>query len=139
MVDSAMFYVVGTLYPYITRATYPTLNFPQYPGEVGASDADDEAKSRAAEAATAAVAQPLEAFRTFFLADSRFIGGDEPSIADIRLAASLEFLRAVDYEFPAWAEEYLAAVESALGNAYSEPAGDVRGYIESVKGAAVGA
>jgi glutathione S-transferase len=139
MVDSAMFYVIGTLYPYITRATYPTLNFPQYPGEVGASDADDEAKSRAAEAATAAVAQPLEAFRTFFLADSRFIGGDEPSIADIRLAASLEFLRAVDYEFPAWAEEYLAAVESALGNAYSEPAGDVRGYIGSVKGAAVGA
>jgi glutathione S-transferase len=139
MVDSAMFYVIGTLYPYITRATYPTLNFPQYPGEVGASDADDEAKSRAAEAATAAVAQPLEAFRSFFLADSRFIGGDEPSIADIRLAASLEFLRAVDYEFPAWAEEYLGAVESALGNAYSEPAGDVRGYIESVKGAPVGA
>jgi len=139
MVDSAMFYVIGTLYPYITRATYPTLNFPQYPGEVGASDADDAAKARAAEAATAALAQPLEAFRAFFLADSRFIGGDEPSIADIRLAASLEFLRAVDYEFPAWAEEYLAAVESALGDAYSEPAGDVRGYIESVKGAPVSA
>jgi glutathione S-transferase len=139
MVDSAMFYVIGTLYPYITRATYPTLKFPQYPGEVGASDADDEAKARAAEAATAAIAQPLEAFRAFFLADSRFIGGDEPSIADIRLAASLEFLRAVDYEFPAWAEDYLAAVESALGDAYSEPAGDVRGYIESVKGAPVSA
>jgi glutathione S-transferase len=139
MVDSAMFYVIGTLYPYITRATYPTLNFPQYAGEVGASDAGDEAKARAAEAATAAVAQPLEAFRAFFLAGNRFIGGDEPSIADIRLAASLEFLRAVDYEFPAWAEEYLAAVESALGDAYSEPAGDVRGYIESVKGAPVSA
>jgi len=139
MVDSAMFYVIGTLYPYITRATYPTLNFPQYAGEVGASDADDAAKAHAAEAATAALAQPLEAFRAFFLADSRFIGGDEPSIADIRLAASLEFLRAVDYEFPAWAEDYLAAVESALGDAYSEPAGDVRGYIESVKGAPVSA
>src|SRR5436309_10541082 len=121
MVDSAMFYVIGTLYPYITRATYPTLNFPQYAGEVGASDADDEAKARAAEAAAAAVAQPLEAFRTFFLVDKRFIGGDAPSIADIRLAASLEFLRAVDYEFPARAEEYLAGVESALGDAYSEP------------------
>jgi glutathione S-transferase len=139
MVDSAMFYVIGTLYPYITRATYPTLSFPQYAGEVGASDADDEAKARAAEAATAAVAQPLEAFRAFFIGDNRFIGGDEPSIADIRLAASLEFLRAVDYDFPAWAEDYLAAVESALGNAYSEPAGDVRGYIESVKGAPVSA
>src|SRR5262249_55379079 len=91
MVDSAMFYVIGTLYPYITRATYPTLNFPQYAGEVGASDADDEAKARAAQAATAALAQPLEAFRAFFLADSRFIGGDEPSIADIRLAPSPPF------------------------------------------------
>jgi glutathione S-transferase len=139
MVDSAMFYVIGTLYPYITRATYPTLHFPQYAGEVGASDADDEAKARAAAAAVAAVAQPLEAFRAFFLDGKRFIGGDTPSIADIRLAASLEFLRAIDYEFPAWAEDYLAAVESALGEAYSEPAADVRGYVESVKAAPVGA
>jgi glutathione S-transferase len=139
MVDSAMFYVIGTLYPYIARATYPTLHFAQYAGEIGASDADDEAKARAAEAAAAAVAQPLEAFKSFFLDGKRFIGGDTPSIADIRLAASLEFLRAVDYDFPTWAEEYLAAVESALGDAYSEPAADVRGYIESMKGAAVGA
>ena len=35
MTDSAMFYVVGTLYPLIARATYPTLGFPQYAGEVG--------------------------------------------------------------------------------------------------------
>ena len=133
MVDSAMFYVIGTLYPYITRATYPTLHFPQYAGEVGSSDAADDAKARAVAAATDAVAQPLEAFRTFFLAGGRFIGGDTPSIADIRFAASLEFLRAVDYPFPAWAEEYLTAVESALGDAYTEPASDVRGYVASVK------
>ena len=139
MVDSAMFYVIGTLYPYITRATYPTLHFPQYAGEVGASDANDDAKARAVAAATDAVAQPLEAFRAFFLTDGRFIGGDSPSIADIRLAASLEFLRAVDYPFPAWAEDYLSAVESALGDAYTEPASDVRGYVASVKPEAVGA
>ena len=40
MVDSAMFYVIGTLYPLIGRATYPALGFPNYPGEVAASDAD---------------------------------------------------------------------------------------------------
>lgn len=137
MVDSAMFYVIGTLYPYLARATYPTLSFPQYAGEVGASDADDDAKARAAAAAEAAVARPLEAFREFFLEETRFVGGDTPSIADIRLAASLEFLRAIDYELPAWTEEYLAAIESALGDAYSEPAADVRGYIESVKGSPV--
>ena len=64
----------------------------------------------------------------------QFIGGDTPSIADIRFAASLEFLRAIDYPFPAWAEEYMAAMEEALGEAYSEPAADVRGYIDYVKG-----
>jgi len=117
----------------------PTLQFPQYAGEVGASDADENAKARAAADAAAAITQPLEAFRTFFLDGKRFIGGDAPSIADIRLAASLEFLRAVDYEFPGWAEEYLAAMESALGDAYSEPAADVRGYVESVKAAPVNA
>jgi glutathione S-transferase len=139
MVDSAMFYVIGTLYPYITRATYPTLHFPQYAGEVGASDADDATKARAVSAATDAVAQPLEAFRTFFLAGQQFVGGDSPSIADIRFAASLEFLRAIDYPFPKWTEEYLSAIESALGDAYTEPASDVRGYVASVKPEAVGA
>ena len=139
MVDSAMFYVIGTLYPYITRATYPTLHFPQYAGEVGASDADADAKGQAVAVATEAVAQPLEAFNTFFLADGRFIGGDSPSIADIRFAASLEFLRAIDYAFPVWAEKYLSSVEAALGDAYSEPASDVRGYIASVKPESIGA
>jgi glutathione S-transferase len=133
MVDSAMFYLIGTLYPYLARATYPALQFPQYAGEVGASDADADAKAAAAEAARTALATPLEAYRTFFLDGRSFIGGDHPSIADIRLAASLEFLRAIDYELPGWVEDYLAAMESALGDAYSEPAADVRGYVESVK------
>jgi len=131
-VDSAMFYLIGTLYPLIARATYPALSFPQYPGEVGWSDADEDAKAAAQQAATDAIAEPLEAFR-FFLGGKAFIGGDAPSIADIRLVASLEFLRAIDYDFPAWASEYMAAVESALGDAYSEPAADVRGYVASVK------
>jgi glutathione S-transferase len=133
MVDSAMFYLIGTLYPLVARATYPVLGFPQYPGEVGASDADANAKAQAQSDAIAALAQPLEAYRAFFLDGKRFIGGDEPSIADIRLAASLEFLRAIDYEFPAWANDYMGAIESALGDAYSEPAADVRGFVGSVK------
>ena len=40
MVDNAMFYLIGTLYPLVTRATYPALGFPQYAGEVGTSAAD---------------------------------------------------------------------------------------------------
>jgi glutathione S-transferase len=133
MVDSAMFYIIGTLYPLVARATYPTLGFPQYPGEVATSDADDEMKAKAQKDAEAAIAQPLEALRAHFLDGRRFIGGDSPAIADIRLAVTLEFLRAVDYEFPAWAEQYMRAVESALGDAYSQPVADVRGFVASAK------
>jgi glutathione S-transferase len=134
MINSAMFYLVGTLYPYVARATYPVLGFPQYPGEVAtAPDADDAMKARAREDAEAALAKPLDAFHAFFMAGRQFIGRDGPSIADIRLAATLEFLRAIDYAFPAWAEDYMMAVESALGDAYSAPASDVRGFVASVK------
>jgi glutathione S-transferase len=133
MVDSAMFYLVGTMYQYVARATYPTLGFPQYAGEVATSEADGEMKAKAAKDAEAEIAKPLEAYRAFFLEGRRFIGGDSPSIADIRLAATLEFLRAIDYPFPDWAEEYMSAMESALGDAYSEPAADVRGYVEQMK------
>ncbi|WP_137181041.1 glutathione S-transferase family protein [Roseomonas sp. AR75] len=133
MVDSAMFYLTGTLYPYLARACYPKLGFPLYPGEVGASDADDAAKEAARQASVAALAKPLEVFRDFYLGGQRFIGGDAPSIADIRLAATLEFLAAIDYPLPDWAKGFLHAMESSLGAAYSEPAADVRGYIGWVK------
>jgi len=133
MVDSAMFYLIGTLYPLLARATYPTLGFPQYAGEVATSDADEAMKAKAAKDAEAALARPLEVYREFFLAGKHFIGGDSPSIADIRFAATLEFLRAIDYEFPGWADDYLTAMESALGDAYSEPAQDVRDYVAHVK------
>jgi glutathione S-transferase len=132
MVDNAMFYLIGTFYPLLTRATYPVLGFPQYPGEVATSDADDAMKATAQKDAEAALAEPLDVYRAFFLDDRPFIGGDTPSIADIRLAATLEFLRAIDYEFPRWAEEYMTRMEATLGEAYSEPAADVRGYIAQV-------
>jgi len=133
MVDSAMFYLVGTLYPYVARATYPALGFPQYAGEVGHSDAHPEKKSEAQKAAAAAIAEPLEVFHSFFRDGKPFIGGKNPSIADIRLAATLEFLAVIDYALPKWAKEYMAALEKKLGKAYAEPAGDVRGYIAHVK------
>jgi glutathione S-transferase len=134
MVDSAMFYLIGTLYPLVARATYPTLGFPQYAGEVATSAAaDDDMKAQAQKDAEAAIAAPLDAYRAFFLEGKRFIGGDTPSIADIRLAATLEFLHAIDYDFPEWAREYMAAMEAELGDAYAEPAADVRGYVASVK------
>ncbi len=133
MIDSAMFYLIGTFYPYLARATYPALNFPQYPGEVGHSDADAPTKEKARQAAVEALAEPLDVFRAFYIKDQPFIGGDKPSIADIRLAATLEFLAVIDYPLPAWAKAYVAAMEKSLGDAYTEPAADVRGYIGYVR------
>jgi len=133
MVDSAMFYLIGTLYPYVARATYPALGFPQYPGEVGATELDMEHKSAAQKAAMEAIAEPLDVFRSFYMDGKPFIGGARPSIADIRLAATLEFLAVIDYKLPKWTKDYMAAMEKALGKAYAEPAADVRGYIAYVK------
>jgi glutathione S-transferase len=133
MVDNAMFYLIGTLYPLLARATYPTLGFPQYAGEVATSDADDAMKAQAQRDAEAALAEPLDVYRSFFLDGQEFIGGDQPSIADIRLAATLEFLRAIDYSLPEWAEAYMSRIEGTLGAAYTEPAADVREYVASVK------
>jgi len=133
MVDNAMFYLIGTLYPLLARATYPKLGFGQYAGEVATSDVSDELKEQARQDAEDALSGPLDVYRAWFLDGKTFIGGDTPSIADMRFAATLEFLRAIDYDFPAWAEEYMTAMEEALGDAYTEPAADVRGYIDYVK------
>jgi glutathione S-transferase len=133
MIDSAMFYLIGTFYPLLARATYPKLKFPQYPGEVGASEADEGAKEAARKAAADALAEPLEVFHSFYMDGRPYIGGDYPSIADIRLASTLEFLALIDYQLPGWAREYLGNMESTLGSAYTEPADDVRGYISWVR------
>ena len=134
MVDSAIFYLIGTLYPLVARATYPALGFPQYPGEVATSEASDELKAQAQRDAETALAEPLDVYRAFFLDGRDFIGGDAAVDRGHPLAATLEFLRAIDYPFPDWAEEYMARMEDALGDAYSEPAADVRGFVASVKG-----
>ena len=134
MVDSANFYTMSMLYPLVARATYPRLSFSGYPGEVSTSDASDDEKEAARKSAEAALPRILEVYREFFLTDGGFIGGDKPTIADIRLASTLEFLAVVDTALPTWATDYMQRVESALGAAYSEPAADVRGYIAQVTG-----
>ena len=137
MIDSANFYTLTSLYPALARATYPRLGFSGYPGEVSTSDASDEAKEAARQAAEETIPRMLEVIHDFFLTDRGFIGGGGPTIADIRLASSLEFLTVTDIEAPSWVADYMHRVESALGDAYSEPAADVRGYIAHVKGQAV--
>jgi glutathione S-transferase len=138
MVDAANFYTMSILYPLVARATYPRLSFAGYPGEVATSAASDDDKEGARKAAEDAIPRVLDTYRQFYGTDGGFIGGgDGPSIADIRLASTLEFLAVTDAELPDWTKDYMQRVESALGEAYSEPAADVRGYIAQVTGQAV--
>jgi glutathione S-transferase len=137
MIDSANFYTMSILYPLVARATYPRLNFAGYPGEVSTSEASEGEKEAARKSAEDALPRILEVYREFFLSDGDFIGGDSPSIADIRLASTLEFLTVADTELPEWVTDYMQRVESALGEAYSEPAADVRAYIAQATGQAV--
>jgi len=129
MVDAANFYTMSILYPLVTRATYPRLSFPGYPGEVSTSEASDEDKEAARKAAEESLSRVLQVYPDFFFTEAGFIGGDSPTVADIRFACTLEFLAVADEDLPGWAKEYMQRVESALGDAYSEPAADVRGYI----------
>jgi glutathione S-transferase len=135
MVDAANFYTLSIFYPLLTRATYPRLGFPGYPGEVSTSEASDEDKEAARKTAEEALPRILDTYRKFYLADGDFIGGgDSPTIADIRFACTLEFLAVMDTELPGWAKDYMQRVESALGDAYREPAADVRAYVAQAVG-----
>jgi glutathione S-transferase len=138
MVDSANFYTMSMLYPLVARSTYPRLSFAGYPGEVATSEASDDDKEAARKAAEDAIPRILDTYRGFYGTDGGFIGGgDTPTIADIRLAATLEFLAITDIDFPDWTKDYMQRVESALGEAYSEPAADVRAYVAQATGQAV--
>jgi glutathione S-transferase len=138
MVDAANFYTMSILYPLVARATYPRLSFAGYPGEVASTEASDDDKEAARKAAEDAIPRVLDTYRKYYGADGGFIGGgDSPSIADIRLVCTLEFLTVTDTELPDWTKDYMQRVESALGDAYSEPAADVRGYIAQVTEPAV--
>ena len=88
MVDSAMFYIVGTLYPYIARATYGALGFPHYPGEVGASDADAAEKDKAQKAAARRGRRDARRVPQVLSRRQDLHRRRPPSIADIRLAAA---------------------------------------------------
>jgi len=116
----------------VARATYPALGFPQY----------------AARSATATpTRQEIGSPEGPLLPDCGAAGGlsctfsgtasvhrrKSPSIADIRLAATLEFLAVIGLRAAEMAKDYTVAMEKKLGKAYAEPAADVRGYIAYVR------
>ena len=106
MVDSAMFYLIGTFYPLVTRATYPALGFPQYPGEVGdvrrrRRHEGEGAAGRRGRARRAARASTAPSSSDGQAVHRRRPRRRSPTSGWPR---TLEFLHAIDYDFPAWAD-----------------------------------
>ena len=133
MVDGANFYTLSILYPLLARATYPRLASPAIRARSRPRRRRIEDKEAARKSAEEAIPRILNVYRDFYGIGDGFIGGgDSPTIADIRLAATLGVPAVTDAELPDWAKDYIQRVESALGEAYSEPASDVRGYIAQV-------
>ena len=89
----------------------PGARLPAVPGRGRDLDGRDDAQKSTGAARTPRRRSPSRSRRSTrsSSATGRFIGGDRPSIADIRLAATLEFLHAIDYPLPGWTSDYMAA------------------------------
>jgi len=74
MIDSAMFLSDWYALSLVARSTYPALGFPQYAGEVGASDADTTARRRRRN-------PPLPLSRSRLRCSTRFTWTGSPSSA----------------------------------------------------------
>ena len=134
MVDSAMFYLIGTLYPLLARATYPALGFGQYPGEVATADVSDELKEQAREGRRGRARRAARRYRAFFL-DGRHVHRRRPPV-DRRHALG------GDARVPARDRLRLPGLGRGVhGRAWRrrsatrtrEPVADVRGYIDYVR------
>ena len=134
MVDSAMFYLIGTVYPLLARATYPTLGFPQYAGEVATAEVDDAHEGEGARR-TPTRRSPGRS-RSTTRSSSTAGGSSAATTRRSRTSASRprssSSVRSTTTSRRG-PRSTSGTMEDALGEAYTEPAADVRGYVESVK------
>ena len=131
MVDNAMFYLIGTFYPLLTRATYPTLGFGQYAGRGrdvrgGRRDEGEGGEGRRGRARRAARGVPLVLPRRAGRSSAATTRRSRTSAGRRR---SSSCARSTTTSRPGPRSTW-TRMEETLGEAYSEPAQDVRGYIE---------
>ena len=102
------------VYNLIAKATYPTIGFPLYPGDVAATDALKDAVTASQDASAAELAATLQAkFVDNWLKDSTFLCGEEPTIADYRFAPIMYFAR-VAVKLPDRIVKYLDDLETKV-------------------------
>lgn len=106
------------LCPFISKAVYPTLGFPSYPGDVANMDETKEHTEKSQKAAAEFILQYLnDKVVGIFLAKHKFLLTDEkPTIADFRLAPMLSQIKC-GVVMPERLNEYLKAMAEVPGYA----------------------
>ena len=133
MVDSAMFYLIGTFYPLLARATYPALGFGQYAGEVATAEVSDELKEQARR-----TPRPRSPGRSRRSTRSSSTGRRSSAATSPRSRTSAgrrrssSCARSTTTSRPGPTSTW-RGWRRRSASAYSEPVADVRGYIEYVK------
>ena len=96
-----------TVYNLIAKSMYPDVGFPLYAGDVNSMDATKEKTAESQAAAAAELLGLLEAkYEKNWLAKTKFLAGDEPTIADLRFGPMLLFAR-VAVKIPARLVKYM--------------------------------
>ena len=113
-VDMVTEYTGITLYNYLAKATYPTIGFPLYAGDVAATEALKDHVAGSQEAAAAELLNLInDKYVNNWLKDSTFLCGDEPTIADFRFAPIMYFAR-VAVVLPERIVKYLDDMETKV-------------------------
>jgi glutathione S-transferase len=97
------------------KAMYTTLGFPSAPGDVAAMDETKEFTAKAQKEAIDAMEKILnDKYVGIFLADTKYLLSDKPTIADFRFAPMLSQVKVV-MKLPPKIEEYLTRMEELEG------------------------
>lgn len=121
-------YTQCSLYPLVQKAMYPDVGFPLYGGDVGALMADDkDAVAKAQKHAAAELEQLLnDKYVNIWLKDTKFVAGDQPTIADFRFGPILLFAR-VAVKLPERLTKYIDDLEAEVPG-FKEATEAVKGF-----------
>jgi len=114
-IDMLLDYMGSGILDLLPKAVYPTLGFPAYPGDVAAMESTKSFTEEAAKAAGAAMLKQLEdKYAGIFLAKTKFLLSNTPTIADFRFAPMINFFK-VGSKVPPRIQTYYDEMEKLPG------------------------
>jgi len=114
-IDMLLDYIGSGICDLLPKAVYPILGFPGCPGDVSAMDATKAYTEEATKVAGAELLRLLEEkYAGIFLAKTKFLLSDKPTIADFRFAPMINFFK-VGCKVPPRIQKYYDKMEKLPG------------------------